>query len=318
MSDVKVRVIDMFGSLPTPERLAFEIRSWGSDEGYGKMFRDRWSLITGIPGNVIDAVAALPARDFRERAVALVAPHCTPVGSIVAMLEAAGVRRTVVHNLLPTDPGLTNDDLAEATDKHAGHFIRFARVDPTTGPAAAAEVRRCVTVHGFQGATITPFWHNLQANDSICDPLYSTCQELGIPIWIHTSVNWVRKTPLNREHPLYLDDVATRYPDLTILAGHAGWPWIADMVAVAWRHPNVYIDISAFRPKHVATTGTGWEMLWYYMQRTLKEKVVFGTTWTLLGSRVEDLISEACGLGLDERVRDLWLYRNACRVLGLD
>lgn len=45
------------------------------------------------------------------------------------------------------------------------------------------------------------------------------------------------------------------------------------MVAVAWRQPNIYVDISAFRPHHIAAHGSGWDMLWYYLSRTLQDKV---------------------------------------------
>lgn len=307
----------MFGSLPTPERLAFEIRSWGSDAGYGEVFKQRWSKMTGVPGDAIDRVLALPAENYKQRASEIIAPYCMPVDDLVAHLTAAGVRRTVVHGLLPTDPGLTNDDLAEATAGHTDHFLRFARVDPTSGNRAAAEVKRCVNEYGFRGTSITPFWHNVQAHDPVIDPLYATCQDLGVPVWIHTSMNWVRTTKLDREHPLYLDDVAARYPDLVLIAGHAGWPWITDMVAVAQRHPGVYIDVSAYRPKHLNTPGTGWEMLRYYMQRTLQTKVLYGTTWTLLGMTVEAMLDDAASIGLPDEVLDRWLYRNAARIFDV-
>jgi predicted TIM-barrel fold metal-dependent hydrolase len=33
-----------------------------------------------------------------------------------------------------------------------------------------------------------------------------------------------------------------------MIAGHGGWPWVAELPAVAWRTPNVYIDIASYLP----------------------------------------------------------------------
>jgi predicted TIM-barrel fold metal-dependent hydrolase len=308
-------VFDIFGSLPTVERLAFEIRSWGSEGGYSSVFADRWSAILGVPADLVARVANLPDTDFRRQAIALLEPVARPLEDLVLALRQAGVERTVLHNLLPTTPGLSNDDLARHVQAFPDDLIGFARVDPTQGQLAADEVRRCVQTLGFRGATITPFWHRVRANDPVCWPLYRACSELGVPIWIHTSINWVRSAALSFEHPLFIDEVAAQFPELTIIVGHGGWPWIADMVAVAWRQPNVYVDTSAFRPKHLAVPNSGWDMLWHFMSRTLRQKVLFGSTWSLLGMALPSLVDEVHSLGLPAGVERAWLHDNAARIL---
>lgn len=44
----------------------------------------------------------------------------------------------------------------------------------------------------------------------------------------------------------YLDDVAREFPDLKIVGGHVGFPWTNEIIAMAMKHPNVYIDTSAY------------------------------------------------------------------------
>ena len=310
--------IDIFGSMPTAERLAFEIFSWGSDPGYAGVFRDRWAGLQGLSPALVAEIAALPPATFRQEAVKRLQPHARSASEIVAQLRRAGASKTILHNLLPTEPGLSNDELAMLVGQFPDDLIGFARVDPRKGAEAAREIKRCVETFGFKGATITPFWHKTRADDEVCFPLYEACSELGVPVWIHCSVNWSRGTPLSYEHPLHIDAIASRFSRLKIIAGHGGWPWIADMVAVAWRHPNVYVDTTAFRPKHLATQGTGWEMLWYFMSRTLKGKVMFGSTWSLLGLSLEQVVQEARSLGLDERSEQQWLHDCAARMLNLN
>jgi predicted TIM-barrel fold metal-dependent hydrolase len=311
------RFLDMFGSFPTALRLAFDIRSWGSVRGYNQLFGARLARVLDIPVDVIEAVRALDGADYARRATELLEPHTRTAAELVRELTGQGVTRMVLHNPLPTRPYLSNDSLAELVGQHPDVLVGFCRVDLDSPERAAAEVRRCTTSLGLSGVTYTPFWHRVRADDRALDPIYAACVEADVPIWIHTSIFWERHVPLTYEHPLYLDDVAARFPDLRIIAGHGGWPWIAEMVAVAWRQPNVYVDISAFRPRHIATVGSGWEPLWYQIPRMLAGKVVLGSTWQLLGSPVSAVLAEVDSLGLPDNVLDRWKYANLARVLKL-
>jgi uncharacterized protein len=111
--------------------------------------------------------------------------------------------------------------------------------------------------------------------------------------------------------------MANAFPKLKIVVLHACWPWVADGVMVAWRHPNVFLDISAHRPKHFTTPASGWEPLLYYGNRMLQDKVIFGSTWTLLGTTIGALIDEVRALPLKDAVIDKWLGQNAARVFEL-
>ena len=240
------------------------------------------------------------------------------IEDIVDDLASAGVEATVIHNFLPTPGGMTNRELAETIAPHRERLIGFVRVNPHDVQRSLVEADECVATAGFRGVTVTPFWHRVRADDPLLDPVWQYCVEHDLVAYIHTSVNWVRSIPLDYEHPLIVDRVACRYPDLRIAAGHGGWPWIPDMVAVAMRQPNVYVDFSAFRPKHLATPGTGWDMLWYSLQRNLQDKVVWGSTWSLLGRSVRDAIAEVSSLPLEPNVLDKFVRGNAARLLGID
>jgi predicted TIM-barrel fold metal-dependent hydrolase len=311
------RFFDMFGSFPTAERLAFDIRSWGMVDGYNDMFAARLSKFLDVPLDAISEVMHLDAAQFPKRAVDILEPHTRTASELVEYLTAQGATCTVLHNLLPTEPWLSNDSLAEITSQFPDRLIGFCRIDPRDGTAAAAEIRRCIPGLGMRGVTMTPFWARVRANDPSLDPVYQACVERNVPVWIHTSLYWDRTIPLTYEHPLYLDEVASRFPTLRIIAGHGGWPWTNEMVAVAWRQPNVYVDISAFRPKNVAATSSGWDTLWYHLARGLRTKVVFGSTWQLLGTSIASLLTEIDGLGLADEVANGLRYDNLARVLEI-
>lgn len=310
-------VFDFFTSVPTPERVALEIRSWGTDQGYQAMFGRLWSEQLGIPFETIAEVARLPEKRFLDRAVSMLEPHLPPLEESLNRIRQAGIRKAVVHAPLPVDVAYGNENTAELVDRSGGTLVGFVRIDPTMGAKAAAEIGRGVDQLGLRGVTITPFWHGVRCTDPELRPLFEAAAERGIPVWLHCSMNWVVKRPLELEHPRHIDELAGRYPDLPIVCGHGGWPWVHDLVAVAWRHPNVFIDTSAFRPKHLFVQGSGWESLAYYGSRTISHKLLWGSTWTLLGRGPDELVAEAWRAPWPESVKQAWLHDNASRLLGI-
>ena len=47
----------------------------------------------------------------------------------------------------------------------------------------------------------------------------------------------------------YIDQIALDFPELSIVCGHIGYPRTEEMIAVARKHPGVYIDTSAYPTK---------------------------------------------------------------------
>jgi predicted TIM-barrel fold metal-dependent hydrolase len=109
------------------------------------------------------------------------------------------------------------------------------------------------------------------------------------PLSIHTSANWTRTRPSDLGHPRHIDQIACEFPDLKILMSHAGYPWVLEACLVAWRHPNVYLELGAHRPKYFAAPGAGWEQL----------------------------CDEMRALPITPEAMESWLWRNASRLLKL-
>jgi predicted TIM-barrel fold metal-dependent hydrolase len=97
---------------------------------------------------------------------------------------------------------------------------------------------------------------------------------------------------------------------------HAGYPWVLEASLLAWKYPHVYLELAAHRPKYLAAPGTGWEPLLRFGQTTIKDKVLFGTGWFLLGRPPGQVVEEFRALPVAEDVLEMWLYGNAERLLG--
>ena len=109
--------------------------------------------------------------------------------------------------------------------------------------------------------------------------------------------------------PIYLDQVALDFPSLKIVAGHIGYPWTDEAIAVATKHENVFIDTSAYAPKRYPP------QLVDYMQAHGRNKVLFGTNYPMLTPA--QATSGLPALELPPEVSEAFLYGNAQRVFGL-
>ena len=75
----------------------------------------------------------------------------------------------------------------------------------------------------------------------------------------------------------YIDQVALDFPDLMIVCGHIGYPWTEEMIAVARKHENVYIDTSAYTAKRYPP-----ELVDYMKSKSGRQKVMFGTNYPMI------------------------------------
>ncbi len=237
----------------------------------------------------------------------------------VKLLDTMGVEKAVIFNLDEETPsgiaGLPNDYYADIVKKHPDKFVGFAGIDPLKRMKAVREIRRSYDL-GLRGVAVRPFMFGIPPHHAKMYPIYSTCVELDIPIWFHLSINYSTNN-MEVERPIYLDIVAQDFPELKIIAGHGGWPWVNELVAVAWRNPNIYIDIASYIPKYIGMKGTGWEQLIHFGNSVLQDKVLFGSTWLFMGMSIKQLADGVMDLPLKEEVKRKWLYENAARLLGI-
>jgi predicted TIM-barrel fold metal-dependent hydrolase len=208
---------------------------------------------------------------------------------------------------------ISNEHVAELCRSSRGRLIGFAGADPHAGDEAVAELRRAVIQDGLRGLNLQLYHHELRADDERCRPLYEACVELDVPVNVHVGMSFSR-TPMRFGDPLAIDTVACDLPALRIVGAPPGFPWIRELIAVAWRHPNVYIGLPGLRPKYLAREGSGWTELLRYGSTVIRDKIIFGSANPLLpiGRSVDEIL----GLPLPEGASELWLRDNAVRLLG--
>lgn len=236
-------------------------------------------------------------------------PLITPEMTIGAMDEAGVDIGLAAAWYGPQGDLISNDEVAAMARAWPGRIVGIAGADIYKPMEAVRELRRAVKVLGFKGLRLVPWLWTLAPTDRRYYPLYAECCELGIPFCTqvgHTGP--LRPSETGRPIP-YIDEVALEFPELAIICGHIGYPWTQEMIAVATKHENVYIDTSAYTAKRYPPE------LVAYMRGHGRRKVMFGTNFPMITAKkcLEDLDT----LGLDDTTKALFLGGNAARVFNL-
>jgi predicted TIM-barrel fold metal-dependent hydrolase len=189
---------------------------------------------------------------------------------------------------------------------------------PFEGAKAVKDLEEAIREKGLKAAYASPYRWGIKANDPRFYPCYAKAIELDIPVFIYTAMNYRTDYPMDVGRPLYLDRVAIDFPDLRIVASCGGWPWVPELVGVARRHQNVYIDTSSHRPKYLAVPGSGFEMLMQFGNTLLQDRIVFASGSGDLGLPIGQIVKEMKALPLKDEVKEKWLYGNALQLFRMN
>jgi uncharacterized protein len=281
---VSIRAVDFHVHLPTPDWLDGSMAGYvEAAEAYFRSPAQRESL----------AALAGRYRDLSLRAVLLAWDAETATGR----------------------PRVPNETVAAACREYPDVFTGLGSVDPHKGAAAVDEVANIAAL-GLRGVKFHPSLQAFAPDDPAWWPVFAACQEHGLLALFHTGTSGIgARQPggqgirIDYSHPLKLDPVAAAHPELTIVAAHFGWPWHADLAAVALHKTNVYIDISGWAPRRIPP-----EVI-RELRGRLSGQFLWGSDFPFFTP--DRCLAEFDDLGLPAEVQAAVLRDNAARILGL-
>ena len=238
-----------------------------------------------------------------------------PVDDYLRRMDRAGIERSF---LIATRAGdlrvrgsyeIPYSRIAEVCAAHPDRFSGLAGIDPTRGMQGLRDLTHAIDELGFVGAHLYPHWFALAPDAAQYYPYYAKCCELDVPIMMQVGQNLIysrdRRLP-SVARPITLDQVAIDFPDLRLLGIHIGVPWTDEMIAMAWKHRNVFIGVDAYAPKH-------WpKQLVHFLNTYGREKVLFGTDWPVIDP--ERAVREIAELGIRSESLALLMRGNARRI----
>jgi predicted TIM-barrel fold metal-dependent hydrolase len=213
---------------------------------------------------------------------------------------------------LPATYHLPYQVVADAVKAHPGRFYGLAGIDPFEGMEGVRQLEHAISELGFIGAHVYPHWFELAPDHAKYYPFYAKCVELGVPIQLQVgqSLIYSAAMPLRSVgQPITLDTVACDFPELKLIGIHVGIPWHDEMIAMAWKHPNVYIGCDAHAPQH-------WpESFKRYINSYGQNKVIFGTDFPVIDFK--RAMDDIANLGFKQEVLPKLLRENVERIYGL-
>jgi predicted TIM-barrel fold metal-dependent hydrolase len=234
-----------------------------------------------------------------------------PIEATLAEMDRAGVSVGMLcawHG--PAGPMIGNDEVAHHCRAHPGRFVGIASVDLHRPMDGVRELRRRVKQDGFKGLRVLPWLWGVPPDDRRYYPLFAECCELDIPFCTQVGhAGQLRESEPGRPIP-YLDRVALEFPELRIVGGHIGVPWLGEMLSLVMKYPNVFIDTSAYRASRYPRE------LVDYMRGNARHRVLFGSNHPFWPAG--ECIAGLDALDLGEPARTAFLAGNAQRVFKLN
>ncbi len=303
---------------PGPQKIAetmkfFVLNKEGQGvANYRRIFGPQWAASLGTSMADLESKSeALSKEQLTDYLQQLAQKIAVTPAQFEKQLDEAGIQWGLTD--LPED-----DESAAYLAQLPQRLYGMAVYNPFEGPKAVKELEAAIREKGFKAVYASPYRWGIKANDPRFYPCYAKAIELDIPVFIYTAMNYRTDYPMDVGRPLYLDRVAIDFPELRIVASCGGWPWVPELIGVARRHQNVYIDTSSHRPKYLAVPGSGFEMLMQFGNTLLQDRMVFASGSGDLGLPIGQIVKEMQALPLKDEVKEKWLYKNAQQLLRMN
>eukprot|EP01064_Diplonema_japonicum_P038729 TRINITY_DN9479_c4_g1_i1.p1 TRINITY_DN9479_c4_g1~~TRINITY_DN9479_c4_g1_i1.p1 ORF type:complete len:308 (+),score=63.10 TRINITY_DN9479_c4_g1_i1:43-924(+) len=240
------------------------------------------------------------------------------VSTTLSVLDAGGIEYALTSAWYSKEGVLiSNEQVHEFVKQSKGRLFGIGSVDTNKPNLMLNETKKCILEYGFKAMRILPWLWNMPPTHRNFYPLFAICEELGVPLCIqvgHTGP--LRTSEFGRPIP-YIDRIALDFPDLKIVCGHIGYPWTDEMIAVATKYPNVFIDTSAYVVNRYPQA-----IIDYMRSKSGRYKVLFGSNYPMLPPQRCLVNQEKLYAGLPDKdaveVRHLFMRGNSERVFKLD
>jgi predicted TIM-barrel fold metal-dependent hydrolase len=217
-------------------------------------------------------------------------------------MDAHGVERAILLTRAGKEPDRAQRFAAERPDRFALGVGGFNLLRPMKAVRTLeAFVRDNPVVYASVGPS---FWGDgmYPPSDAVYYPLYTKCCELDLPLCVNTGIPGP-PLPAEPQHPLHLDRVCVRFPELKLCMIHGADPWWDVAIRLLLKYRNLRLMTSAWSPKRLP------ESLLHYMRTRGKDRILFASDYPVLS--FERCLAEAAALDLPPEVREAWLHGNA-------
>ena len=208
------------------------------------------------------------------------------IDKIIGDMNRAGVdqialmRESFIDTAGDSAPFSTNQHVIDAIEKYPDRVIGVSNVGPFSKRQTKDILWELEYLHDNHNFKFTKFYQpeDCPINDRRLWPVYEMCQDKGIVAFFHTGLT-IRLGPTRYTLPILLDEVASDFPDLKIVAYHAGYPYWEELVMLMWKHPNLYVSYSILLPWLMRAPHRFAHMVGTTIQIAGHDRFIWGSDW---------------------------------------
>jgi len=231
-------------------------------------------------------------------------PTDDPVSLVLQQMDRFGIEKAMI--------GVSEECAAKALKTFPDRFVPSGAIfDPNDVMGSVNGIRRDYEQYGIRATSVFPAgtFPQVAIDDPKMYPIYATCVDLGLPIFVCAGIPGPR-VPFAPQEVSRIDVVMFDFPDLVFVTRHGCEPWEDLAVKLMLKWPNLYYSTSAFAPKYYP------KAIIDYANSRGADKVLYAGYFPM-GLSLERIFSELPNVPLKDEVWPKFLYGNAARILGL-
>jgi predicted TIM-barrel fold metal-dependent hydrolase len=231
-------------------------------------------------------------------------------GLLLAEMDEAGVDVGVVvgrhAGFLGSVPNATVMDFVRA---YPGRFLGVASIDVSDRKTAVATIDAAMAA-GFVAINIEPTAAAvpMETDDRRVYPIYAHCEDRNVPIILMTGGN--AGPDLGYTFPVALDRVLADFPKLKVVSAHGNWPWVHQVLHIAYRRENLYLS-----PDMYLVEMPGMADYVKAADTFLSERFIYASSYPLCP--IKGYYEWFSRLPIRPENKERILYENALSFLGL-
>ncbi len=135
-----------------------------------------------------------------------------------------------------------NEFIAEYVSRDPGHRVGIAGIDPMA-PDATDQLAAAVAL-GLAGVNVSPANQGFHPAHTSAMRIYERCAELRLPVFVTVQDPLTPGAELEFARPCGFDEVARAFPELRIVIGQLGHPFVDETLALIGKHEHLHACIS--------------------------------------------------------------------------
>jgi uncharacterized protein len=204
---------------------------------------------------------------------------------------------------------ITNEDVASIAATYPDRFVPIGAVHPANRKVASGQIEEARAL-GMKFVNIEPgvLAEPMHVDDRRLYPLYAQCEDTGMGVVLMSG--GAAGPDISYTAPEHIDRVLGDFPNLPVVSSHGNWPWVQEIIHIAFRRPNLHLSPDMYLPNL-----PGMDDYVRAANGFMADQFLFATAYPFCP--LKEYVDWFMTLGIKPANLEKALHGNARRLLGL-